>query len=52
MEEYCIKNSYSALKDKNYNNIFKCIYSPYNNKVRILGEKFVKKNKYKCKIIY
>ena len=51
MDEDYIKNSYNALKDKNYN-IFKCIYSPNNNKVRILGEKFVKKNKYKCKIIY
>ena len=51
MEEYCIKNSFSVLKDKNYN-IFKCVYCQNNNKVRILGEKFVNKNKYKCKIIY
>ena len=51
MEEYCIKNSLSVLKDKNYN-IFKCVYCQNNNKVRIFGEKFVNKNKYKCKIIY
>ena len=42
MDEDYIKNSYNALMDKNYN-IFKCIYSPNNNKVRILGENFVKK---------
>ena len=54
MEEDYIKNSYSALNNKNYN-ILKCIYNQYNNKDRILGEEFVKKNKYnkyKCKIIY
>ena len=51
MEENSIKNSFSVLKNKNYN-IVKCIYFQNKNKVRILGEKFVKKNKYKCKIIY
>ena len=51
MEENYIKNSYRALKDKNYK-IFKCIYRPDNKEVRIFGENFVKANKYKCKIIY
>ena len=51
MDEDHTTNLYNVLKDKNYN-IFKCIYSQNNHKVRILGENFVKKNKYKCKIIY
>ena len=42
MEEDYIKNSYRALKDKNYK-IFECIYRPDNKKVRIFGEKFEKK---------